>query len=148
MSALNLRPSLPGPSLARVATASAIACAAAWAAPAGAASPLPPSDVECTPVRPAAPAALLAEPGFELASVLVEVEIVPPGVVGKLTQRQSTGHAAWEAAVTEAFKGARCDLGAPVTEAFVIQQTFTVNARQQRGAAGTPPRAPASAPTR
>ena len=101
------------------ASASSISAAAETASQAGAGS------VRCSQVRPFIPAALLKHPPATPLTVTVAVEIMPPGEVGSVTVRQSSGDKDWDDAVVAAERKLNCNLGAPVNERFVARQTLT-----------------------
>ena len=84
--------------------------------------------VRCSQVQPVPPRSLLKNRMFKKATVVVEVEIVPPGEVSAVIIKETSGHRDWEKSVTEAMKKMTCNLGAPVTEKIVARQSFSLSA--------------------
>lgn len=91
-----------------------------------------PSGMSCSTARPVAPRSLMSDPAFKGAMVVLEVEIVPPGVVNTVSVVESSGHFAWEEAAVDAMKKVTCTLGAPVTEKIVARQSFSISTQAGR----------------
>lgn len=84
------------------------------------------TSVRCSQVRPVPPSSLLKKRTFKKATVVIEVEVVPPGEVSTVVVMETSGHREWEESVIDAMKKMTCSLGAPVTKKIVASQTFTL----------------------
>jgi len=82
------------------------------------------SGFRCNRVLPLIPRSFFKNPIVKSASVVVEVEILPPGEVGDVVIKESSGNKDWEVAVIAAIKALNCS----VTHRIVARQTLSYTA--------------------
>ena len=88
-----------------------------------------PTGVRCSQILPKPPIALLKSTSFRGATVVIEVEILPPGKIGEVAIKESSGSVEWEKSVVAAAREVTCTLGAPVTHRIVARQTLSFSVK-------------------
>ena len=105
------------------------AAAQSGSAPPPSQSASSPPAIRCSQVRPSIPSSLFKDPTFKSATVIVQVELVPPGEVGSVVIKKSSGYRELDESVLNEMKGMNCQLGSVLTWKMSVQQQFVFNAR-------------------
>ena len=69
--------------------------------------------------------AILRTPSFTEVSVEVQVEVEPPGTLGKVSIKRTSGYAEFDEIALQAYVGFKCTFPEPLTQPFVGLQTLT-----------------------
>jgi TonB family protein len=80
--------------------------------------------VRCSQVRPDFPASIRRNPAFTEATVVVQLELLPPRTVGSASIVSSSGYQELDASVLAAFRNITCSFPTPLTEPRLARQTF------------------------
>ena len=70
------------------------------------------------------PESIARDPAFKTATVLAQIELLPPGKVGEVTIRSSSGYASLDTSVLDAFRKMSCTFATPLLTRTVALQEF------------------------